>query len=242
MRREKTDKEVLQEVDGIGPKRSESLLSRFGSGREVYKRSTSNFASVAKTEGISEDTAREMFDRMDEAGVRDELESRGRSGGEVRGVARPTDIGREADGEYARPESAPDIAPAPVARNTRNGEFGLDPFDLTSGGVGESVELLGGDGNDDSDSSREDRSLVTEYGGIPPRNPTTELPGVGEATADKLKTEQDISTVEGFYENREQAQSVLSEQFRKEAREVAAYSIGGTPAANKERRRLEGEQ
>lgn len=55
----------------------------------------------------------------------------------------PTDIGREADGEFARPESSPDIAPAPIDRDAGTGRFGLDPFDITAGvggGVGGGVE------------------------------------------------------------------------------------------------------
>jgi len=60
----------------------------------------------------------------------------------------PTDIGREADGEFARPESSPDIAPAPIDRDRKTGEFGIDPFDMTAGGgVLDSAEnLFGGDG------------------------------------------------------------------------------------------------
>ena len=45
----------------------------------------------------------------------------------------PTDIGREADGEFARPESDPDIRPAPIDRSRKTGRFGTDPFDLGSG-------------------------------------------------------------------------------------------------------------
>ncbi len=59
---------------------------------------------------------------------------------------KPTDIGRGATGRFDRPESEPDIEPQPIARNTKTGRFGLDPFDLTSGGTGESVELFTGDG------------------------------------------------------------------------------------------------
>lgn len=62
----------------------------------------------------------------------------------ARGPTTPTDIGRESDGEFARPERAADIEPAPIARESNTGEFGLDPFDLTSGGVGESVDLFDG--------------------------------------------------------------------------------------------------
>jgi hypothetical protein len=144
MRRKKTDKELLQEVEGIGPKRSESLLSKFGGGGEVARAATSAFGRVADTEGVSEDTARDMFDRMDDAGVREDLRDRYRTSDQVRGPSRPTDIGRESDGEFARPERAADIEPAPIARESNTGEFGLDPFDLTSGGVGESVDLFDG--------------------------------------------------------------------------------------------------
>lgn len=57
----------------------------------------------------------------------------------------PTDIGREADGEFARPESAPDIAPAPIDRDRKSGRFGLDPFDVPFGkGTGDTAENLFG--------------------------------------------------------------------------------------------------
>lgn len=45
----------------------------------------------------------------------------------------PTDIGREPDGEFARPEQDPDIRPAPIDRSTETGRFGVDPFDLSTG-------------------------------------------------------------------------------------------------------------
>lgn len=64
----------------------------------------------------------------------------------ARGPTTPTDIGREPDGEFARPETAPDIEPAPVARKQRTGEFGLDPFDITSSTAGASLDTtFGGD-------------------------------------------------------------------------------------------------
>jgi hypothetical protein len=78
-------------------------------------------------------------------------------GSVFRGPTTPTNIGREADGEFARPERDPDVQPAPIARNTRNGQFGLDPFDLTSGGTGESLDLLSSGGTTES------REI--EYGG-----------------------------------------------------------------------------
>ena len=156
MRRQKTDQELLQEVDGIGPKRSENLISRFGDGREVAQAATSAFGRVAETEGISMDTASNMFDRMSEAGVKDELRSRQRMGGEIRGPVRQTDIGREADGEFARPDSAPDVRHAPIARQDNTGEFGIDPFDLTPGYEGaptDGFENPFGDSNHRSGSS-----------------------------------------------------------------------------------------
>jgi len=70
-------------------------------------------------------------------------------GGEsvFRGTSTPTDIGRAADGEFARPETEPDIEPQPIARNNETGRFGLDPFDLSSGGVGEGLDLFDGFSN-----------------------------------------------------------------------------------------------
>lgn len=61
------------------------------------------------------------------------------------GPQRRTDIGREPDGEFGRPETDPEIAPAPIARDNESGKFGLDPFDLTSGGVGDKLDLFDGD-------------------------------------------------------------------------------------------------
>lgn len=57
----------------------------------------------------------------------------------------PTDIGRQADGEFDRPDSDPDVRPAPIDRNSETGRFGIDPFDLTSGGIGESADLFDSD-------------------------------------------------------------------------------------------------
>lgn len=144
--RKTTDKEVLQRVEGIGPKRSEALVERFGSGRQVEQAVSSGFGKVAETEGISSDTAKELFGRFNDAGVRNELKDRRRGEGEVRGVPRPTDIGRQRDGEYARPETAPDIQPAPVARNTQTGEFGIDPFDITNVSTGQDTDPTGDNG------------------------------------------------------------------------------------------------
>jgi len=145
MEREKTDTEILQEVEGIGPKRSEALVSHFGSGGEVKRSATSSWGRVSDVEGISEDTAREMFDRMGEAGVRDELDTRSRMPSQARGVVRRTDIGREADGQFNRPDTNPDIRSAPIAREDRSGRFGLDPFDIgtSTAGSGGTNEQFG---------------------------------------------------------------------------------------------------
>lgn len=58
---------------------------------------------------------------------------------------RPTDIGREPDGEFDSPDTKDDVRPAPIDRNTETGRFGVDPFDLTSGGFGDGLDLFGGD-------------------------------------------------------------------------------------------------
>jgi len=161
MRRKKTDKELLQEVEGIGPKRSESLLSKFGSGGEVASAATSAFGRFADTEGVSEDTARDMFDRMGDAGVREELRDRFRTSDQVRGPSRPTDIGRESDGEFARPDTRPDVDPAPIARESNTGEFGLDPFDIGTASAG-----TGGNGGVGSAQAPD----VEESGALSPEN------------------------------------------------------------------------
>lgn len=208
MRRKKTDRELLQEVEGIGPKRSENLISRFGDGREVERAATSAFGRLADTEGISEDTARDMFDRMGEAGVRDELKSRQRMGGEARGAIEPTDIGREPDGEYARPESAPDIEPAPIAREQRTGEFGLDPFDLTSSTAGVGVDTTfggrnGGGALDGGGSSVPTRPYQSRNDGPPSQV------GPYELTQDRQN--DDFRTV--AFENKESDRSVVFQTY-----------------------------
>ncbi|MFC4246484.1 helix-hairpin-helix domain-containing protein [Natribaculum luteum] len=67
------DRDLLLEVEGIGPKRADALLEAFDDGRSVAQRAASNWGAVADVDGISEDTARELFDRMKEAGVYDNL-------------------------------------------------------------------------------------------------------------------------------------------------------------------------
>jgi hypothetical protein len=81
-------------------------------------------------------------DKMDRSRMIGDDEMMG--GGTLRGPSRPTDIGRDEGGEFERPETAPDVEPAPIARDRESGRFGIDPFDFTAGGVGRSVSLLGG--------------------------------------------------------------------------------------------------
>ena len=54
----------------------------------------------------------------------------------------PTDIGRTPTGQFDRPDRDPGVSPESIARDTQTGRFELDPFDITSGGTGESVELF----------------------------------------------------------------------------------------------------
>ena len=69
-----------------------------------------------------------------------------RGGSAFRGPTTPTDIGRTGTGRFDRPDTDPDVDPAPVARDDRSGRFGLDPFDIGSSTVGTSAdELFGGD-------------------------------------------------------------------------------------------------
>ena len=69
----------------------------------------------------------------------------GFGGGLFRGPSSPTDIGRTDSGRFDRPDTDPDVDPAPVARDRDSGRFGLDPFDITSSTVGTSSDELFGD-------------------------------------------------------------------------------------------------
>ena len=64
-----------------------------------------------------------------------------------RGPTTPTDIGRTGTGRFDRPDTDPDVDPAPIARDDRTGRFGLDPFDITSSTAGVSVDTTFGGSN-----------------------------------------------------------------------------------------------
>ena len=70
----------------------------------------------------------------------------GPGSGAFRGPTAPTDIGRTGTGRFDRPDTDPDVDPAPVARDDRSGRFGLDPFDIGSSTVGTSSDEQFGDG------------------------------------------------------------------------------------------------
>jgi hypothetical protein len=67
--------------------------------------------------------------------------------------------------------------------------------------------------------------LSIEDKATPRRNPVTELPGVGPATADELEDEYGVETVEDYYRNERFAREAVSRQFRKKARAVAADAV-----------------
>ena len=71
-----SDKDLLMQVDGIGEKRAEALLDEFGDGYNVASRALSGWGAIRDVDGFSEDTARDMFHKMREANVFEELRSR----------------------------------------------------------------------------------------------------------------------------------------------------------------------
>ena len=68
--------DLLTRIDGIGPEMADRLLARFGSGREVASRASSGWGALTDVDGISEEAARSLFDRMRDAGVYEDLRDR----------------------------------------------------------------------------------------------------------------------------------------------------------------------
>lgn len=64
-----TDRELLLRVDGIGPKKADTLLDEFGDLRGVSRKAGSHTASIARLDGFSSDTAQDLFYKMKDAGV-----------------------------------------------------------------------------------------------------------------------------------------------------------------------------
>lgn len=60
---------LLTEIEGIGTKQANRLLVHFGSGRKVAKSACRYWGELEEVDGITEEKARSMFDRMKEAGV-----------------------------------------------------------------------------------------------------------------------------------------------------------------------------
>lgn len=68
-------RDLLLEVEGIGPKRADALLSHFGSSYDIAQAALRGWGEIMEVDGFGLDTARSLYDRMREAGVADELTS-----------------------------------------------------------------------------------------------------------------------------------------------------------------------
>lgn len=68
-----TDHELLTAVEGVGPDLAERLLEHFGSGRKVAQSACRYWGELTDVDGVSEEKARSMFDRMHVAGVFEDL-------------------------------------------------------------------------------------------------------------------------------------------------------------------------
>lgn len=68
-----TDKQLLMKVEGIAGTRAAALLNHFGSGHKVAQSACSNWNEITKVRGFSDDEARELFHKMKDAGVYDDL-------------------------------------------------------------------------------------------------------------------------------------------------------------------------
>lgn len=134
------DKATVQPL--IGAATSRTVFGQRATGDDFRRELQQTAESTDRPTASPGELADAFIDFVDQSVGLNQNSSQGNV---FRGPTKPTNIGRERDGEFARPESDPEITPAPVARNTRNGQFGLDPFDLSSGGTGESLELFGGD-------------------------------------------------------------------------------------------------
>lgn len=64
-----TDKELLMEVDGIGPKRAAALLDHFEDGRSVAQSACRGWGEITTVPGFTDEQARELFHKMTDAGV-----------------------------------------------------------------------------------------------------------------------------------------------------------------------------
>lgn len=64
-----TDKQLLMEVDGIGGQIADRALYHFGNGRKAAQSACRYWNEWTKVDGVNEDMARDMFDRMKDAEV-----------------------------------------------------------------------------------------------------------------------------------------------------------------------------
>ena len=67
------DIDLLTEIDGIGEKRAKALLMHFGSGREVAQSACRYWGEITDVRGFTEDEARDLFHKMKDANVFNDL-------------------------------------------------------------------------------------------------------------------------------------------------------------------------
>ena len=66
---ETSDHDMLTEIEGVGPELANRLLGHFGSGQKVAQSACRYWGELVKVDGVSEEGARTMFDRMCDADV-----------------------------------------------------------------------------------------------------------------------------------------------------------------------------
>lgn len=64
-----SDHELLTRIDGVAPGTANQLLDHFGSGRKVAQSACRYWGELVEVDGVTEEKARSMFDRMHEADV-----------------------------------------------------------------------------------------------------------------------------------------------------------------------------
>lgn len=69
--------DLLTDVDGITDTKADALLTHFGHGYWVAQSACRYWGEIEKVHGFSEDAARTLFDRMQDADVWDALNDEG---------------------------------------------------------------------------------------------------------------------------------------------------------------------
>lgn len=68
-----SDKELLTQIEGLGPSVANRALNHFGSGRKAAQSACRYWNEWTEVDGVSEDMAKNMFHRMKNAGVFEDL-------------------------------------------------------------------------------------------------------------------------------------------------------------------------